>query len=84
MSTVSTYHCKSIEDIVFFNSVDIMTLITSERSSTTGVPHPSKVEFIMITCTFQWKLLIFLKLELFDKGVEVFYSIVLDTHIGKA
>lgn len=84
MSTVSTNHCKSIENLMFFNSIDIVALITGKRSSTTSVSHPPEVEFIVITCTFQRKLFIFLKLELFDKGVEVFDSIVLDVHVGKA
>lgn len=84
MSTVSTDHGQPMDSFMLLYSSKIMALFTWERSSTTCISYPSKVQLIMVTSTSQGKFFVLLHLELFYKRIEVFDAIVDDAHVGKA
>ncbi len=83
MCTHPTNHSQPINNLMFLHRSQIMTFLTSEWPTTTSIPLPSKVEFIMITSTFHGQLFIILQLKVINKGIEISDSIIGHIHISK-
>jgi len=81
--TVPAYHGDALMNFVIFNCSKIMALITCKRTTATSVPSPLKIVLIVIASSFKRKLLIFLKLKLLNKRVEMLDPIVGNVHVSK-